>query len=105
MLPEAQREFADAVAAFREAAELRTDWPDPFLGLARTFIYGLDDVDRGADALPARGTCRLHAGHREAAQLGDGYRSRADSLARSARDVAGLAQERDYLTRAAELYR
>ena len=48
---EAQREFADAVAAFREAAELRPDWPDPFLGLARTFIYGLEDVERGADAL------------------------------------------------------
>src|SRR4029453_14483811 len=48
---EAQQEFTDAVTAFREAAELRPDWPDPFLGLARTFIYGLEDVDRGADAL------------------------------------------------------
>src|SRR5206468_5534993 len=33
---EAQREFTDAVAAFREAAELQPDWPDPFLGLMRT---------------------------------------------------------------------
>src|ERR671920_704186 len=33
----AQREFAEAVAAFREAAQLRPQWPDPFLGLARTF--------------------------------------------------------------------
>ena len=48
---EAQREFADAVVAFREAADLRQDWPDPYLGLMRTFIYGLDDVERGADAL------------------------------------------------------
>ena len=50
-IPAAQREFNDAVAAFREAAELRPKWPDPFLGLARTFIYGLEDVDRAADAL------------------------------------------------------
>jgi serine/threonine protein kinase len=105
LLPEAQREFADAVAAFREAAELRSEWPDPYLGLARTFIYGLDDVDRAADAFQRAERAGYTPGSREAAQLGDGYRSRADSLARSARDVAGLAQERDYLTRAVEQYR
>jgi tetratricopeptide (TPR) repeat protein len=105
LLAEAQREFADAVAAFREAAELRPEWPDPYLGLARTFIYGLDDVDRAADAFQRAERAGYTPGSREAAQLGDGYRSRADSLARSARDVAGLAQERDYLTRAVEQYR
>ena len=26
-------------------------WPDPFIGLSRTFVAGLGDVDRGADAL------------------------------------------------------
>ena len=30
---------------------LHAEWPDPFLGLARTFIYGLEDIDRGADAM------------------------------------------------------
>jgi serine/threonine protein kinase len=103
--PEAQREFAEAIAAFREAAELKTDWPDPYLGLARTFIYGVDDVDRAADALRRAERAGYVPGNREAAQLGDGYRSRADALARSARDVVGLGQEREYLTRAAELYR
>lgn len=102
---EAQREFGEAVAAFREAAELRPDWPDPYLGLARTFIYGLDDVDRAADALRRAERAGYAPGSREAAQLGDGYRTRADSLARSARDLVGLAQEREYLSRAAELYR
>src|SRR5205085_12285418 len=43
----AQQEFTEAITAFREAAELRPNWPDPFLGLMRTFIYGLDDLDRG----------------------------------------------------------
>ena len=102
---EAQREFTDAVAAFREAAELRPNWPDPFLGLMRTFIYGLEDVDRGADALKQAQSFGYTAGDRETAQLADGYRSRAESLARTARTLSGMAQEEEYLTRAAEAYR
>jgi serine/threonine protein kinase len=102
---EAQREFMDAVAAFREAAELRPNWPDPFLGLMRTFIYGLEDVDRGADALKQAQSFGYTAGDRETAQLADGYRSRAESLARTARTLSGMAQEEEYLTRAAEAYR
>ena len=102
---EAQREFTDAVTAFREAAELRPNWPDPFLGLMRTFIYGLEDVDRGADALKQAQSFGYTAGDRETAQLADGYRSRAESLARTARTLSGMAQEAEYLTRAAEAYR
>jgi eukaryotic-like serine/threonine-protein kinase len=102
---DAQRKFADAVSAFREAAELRPDWPDPYLGLSRTFIYGLEDVERGADALQRAERAGYTPGVRDAAQLGDGYRARADTLVRSADDLSGLTQERDYLTRAAELYR
>jgi eukaryotic-like serine/threonine-protein kinase len=102
---EAQQEFADAVTAFREAAELRPNWPDPFLGLARTFIYGLEDVDRGADALTQAQRLGYTPGDRETTQLADGYRARAETLVRTARTLAGLAQEQDYLTRAAEAYR
>ncbi len=102
---EAQREFTDAVAAFREAAELRQDWPDPFLGLMRTFIYGLEDVDRGADALKQAQRLGYTAGDRETVQIADGYRSRAETFARTARTLTGMAQEQEYLTRAAEAYR
>src|SRR5262249_4130521 len=102
---EAQHEFTDAVTAFREAAELRPNWPDPFLGLARTFIYGLEDVDRGADALKQAQRLGFTAGDRETAQLADGYRTRGDTLARTARTLTGLPQEQEYLTRAAEAYR
>jgi serine/threonine protein kinase/tetratricopeptide (TPR) repeat protein len=102
---EAQQEFTDAVTAFREAAELRPNWPDPFLGLARTFIYGLEDVDRGADALTQAQRLGYAPGDRETTQLADGYRARGDTLARTARTLAGLAQEQEYLTRAADAYR
>jgi len=102
---EAQHEFTDAVTAFREAAELRPNWPDPFLGLMRTFIVGLEDVDRGADALKQAQRFGYMAGDRETAQLADGYRARGDTLARTARALAGTAQEQEALTRAAEAYR
>ena len=102
---QAQREFTDAVSAFREAAELRPGWPDPFLGLMRTFIYGLEDVDRAADALNQAQHNGYTAGDRETVQLADGYRSRATTFARAAKSAAGMAQEQEYLTRAAEAYR
>jgi tetratricopeptide (TPR) repeat protein len=102
---EAQQQFTEAVTAFREAAELRPKWPDPFLGLARTFIYGLEDVDRGADALIQAQRLGYTPGDRETTQLADGYRARGETLTRIARTLAGLTQEQDYLTRAAEAYR
>ena len=101
----AQRDFTDAIVAFREAAATRSNWPDPFLGLARTFIYGLEDVDRGADALKQAEKLGHHPGEREITQLADGYRARAESLFRTAQTLKGMAQERDYLTRASDAFR
>jgi predicted trehalose synthase len=104
-LAAAQQEFTEAVVAFREAATLRNDWPDPFLGLARTFIYGLEDVDRGADALQ-QAEKRGHApSERETTQLADGYRARGETMSRTARTLAGMPQEREYLSRAADAFR
>ena len=102
---EAQQQFTEAVTAFREAAELRPNWPDPFLGLARTFIYGLEDVDRGADALSQAQRFGYTPGDRETTQLADGYRVRGETLARTARTLAGTPQEQEYLTRSAEAYK
>jgi len=102
---EGQEELNDAVVAFREASELRSDWQDPLLGLARTFIVGLDDVERGADALSKAEQLGYVLSDRESLLLADGYRSRGNSLVRTAKQLKGLPQERDYLTRAAEAYR
>jgi tetratricopeptide (TPR) repeat protein len=100
----AQEEFAAAVAAFREAAELRADWPDPFLGLARTFISSLADVDRGADALKQAERLGYKSGERETLLLAVGYHDRGDALVRSARQLMGLPQEKDQLNRAVTAY-
>jgi serine/threonine protein kinase len=100
----AQRELTEAVASFREAADLRPEWPDPFLGLARTFIYGLEDIDRGADAVSQAQRRGYTPTDRETGQLADGYRTRGNGLVRSARELSGMPQESDYLTRAVESY-
>ena len=101
----ASQHFAEAVSAFREAAELRPDWPDPFLGLARTFIYGLEDTDRAADAMKQAQKRGYGIGDRDTAQFGDGYRARADSLRQTARQLTNLPQEAEYLQRAIAAYR
>lgn len=101
----ANQHFTEAVSAFREAAELRRDWPDPFLGLARTFIYGLEDIDRAADALKQAQKLGYTMGDRDTAQLADGYRARGDSLWQTARQFADMPQEAEYLQRATDAYR
>ena len=101
----ANQHFTEAVSAFREAAELRRDWPDPFLGLARTFIYGLEDIDRAADAMQQAQKFGYTIGDRETAQLGDGYRAQGDSLWQTARQLADMPQEAEYLQRATDAYR
>ena len=101
----ANQHFTEAVSAFREAAELRRDWPDPFLGLARVFIYGLEDVDRASDALKQAEKLGYTTGDRETAQLADGYRTRGDSLWQTARQLADMPQESEYLQRAIDAYR
>jgi thioredoxin-like negative regulator of GroEL len=91
----AQPQLTSAVALFREAAELRADWPDPFLGLMRTFI-AMDDVERGADALAQAERYGYAAGNRDWILLGEGYLTRAAKLAET--------DELEPLTRAAEAY-
>ena len=101
---DAQSELSEAVSLFREAAEVRDDWPDPFLGLARVFISGLDDVDRGADALDQAQRRGYALTERETSLLADGYRARGNSFVRIARKLEGMPQETDYLTKALEAY-
>ena len=102
---QADRELARAVTAFREAARLRRNWPDPFLGLARAFIYGVGDMDRGADALRQAERLGHKLGPRETAQLAYGYGVRGGTYEQTASKLADMPQEREYLTRARDDYR
>jgi serine/threonine protein kinase len=94
-LPAAQQELTASVTAFRSAAELRPNWPDPFLGLMRAFV-AMDDLERGTDALAQAERFGHVAGDREWTLLGEGYLTRAAKLAET--------EELEPLTRAADAY-
>jgi hypothetical protein len=94
----AQQDLTAAVSAFREAAEQRAEWPDPFLGLMRTFIV-MEDIERGADALAQAQRYGYTAVNRDWALLGDGYLARGGKLAAS-EDVETLTRAADAYTQA-----
>jgi tetratricopeptide (TPR) repeat protein len=94
----------EAVTRFQEAARLDGGWPDPYLGLVRTYIYGLEDLDKAIAALHEAEQRGYRAGNRELVQLADGYRSRADRMRREATTVKGLGQERTCLQKAVDDY-
>ncbi len=62
-------------------------------------------MERGADALKQAQDRQYDVSERDAALLADGYRSLGTAMVRTARQLEGLPQERDYLARAAEAYR
>ena len=100
----AQREYAEALTAFREAAELRPQWPDPFLGLARTFIASLADLEKGEDAIAQAQRLGHVSIEPETRLLAAGYRKRGDTFAANAARLAATPQEEPFLTRARAAY-
>jgi serine/threonine protein kinase len=98
--PDAQAALTAAVTAFREAAERRQNWPDPFVGLMRTFL-AMDDIERGADAFAQAQHYGYTAVNRDWALLGQAYLTRASKLAESD-DVESLTRAADAYTQAIE---
>jgi len=90
----------EAREKFERAHDLMPKSSDPYLGLARLYVYALHDVDKAEDAVSAASKRGHEAGRREKAQLADGYRDRAERLMREAGRANGLPEEKDYLERA-----
>jgi tetratricopeptide (TPR) repeat protein/predicted Ser/Thr protein kinase len=90
----------EAVQDFDEAQALLPKSPDPELGLARLYVYGLKDIDKARDALNQAESHGYKAGARDLAQLADGYRDRADRVWWDSRNVRGLPQEKEQIERA-----
>jgi len=88
-----------AVEKFAEAQQYMPQSPDPALGLARVYVYGLKDIDRAAQAFDQAANHGYKLGNREKSQLADGYRERADRLWWDSRNVRGLPQEKDQVQR------
>jgi serine/threonine protein kinase len=93
-----------AVDKFNAAQQLMPKSPDPELGLARVYVYGLKDIDRAYQAMQQAEKRGYQLRNRERAQLADGYRARADRLWWDSRNVRGLPQEQDQIQRAADDY-
>ncbi len=95
----------EAVEKFDESEQLLPHSPDPELGLARVYVYGLKDIDKAYAALQEAERLGYKLGNREKALLGDGYRDRGDRLWWDSRNVRGLPQERDQIGKAGDDYR
>jgi serine/threonine protein kinase len=93
-----------AVEKFTEAQRLMPRAPDPELGLARVYVYGLKDIDRAYQALEQAAKLGYPLGNREKLQLADGYLARGDSLWWDSRKVRGMPQEKEQIQRAADDY-
>jgi tetratricopeptide (TPR) repeat protein len=99
------QELSQAVEKFDEAQRLLPKSPDPELGLARVYVYGLKDIDKGYEALQKAQKHGYTLGNREKLLLADGYRDRADRLWWDSRNVRGLPPEKDQIQKAADDYK
>jgi tetratricopeptide (TPR) repeat protein len=99
------QELSVAVEKFDEAQKLLPKSPDPELGLARVYVYGLKDMDKGYEALQQAQKRGYALGNREKLLLADGYRDRGDRLWWDSRNVRGLPPEKDQIQRAADDYK
>lgn len=96
-----QKRLSSAVAHFEQAADLLGHSPDPYLGLARIYSYDLMDMQKAEDATQKAARYGHPIGKREAAELADGYRRRADRIWRDSRAFADSpAREQEFLDKA-----
>jgi hypothetical protein len=93
----------EAVRGFRESARLDPHAPDPYLGLARIYAYSLREVEPLIDAIWEAEQRGYQSGPREQAQIGDGFRFRADRTRAAAAGLSGDART-EQLVKAAEDY-
>jgi serine/threonine protein kinase len=94
------RKSLDAVAAFQRAASLQPKWPDPYLGMARTYIYNLSDMERGMQALERARQLGHSFGKRELATMAEACRNRGLQAWDNAKAVRGTDQEKEFLKKA-----
>lgn len=94
------RKDAEAISAFKHAASLNPKWPDPHLGMARVYIYGLKDFESGIQALKRAEDLGHKPGKRELAQRADALKNRGILYVKGAAQLADQPQEKDLLLKA-----
>jgi len=96
--------LSEAAEKLNEAQQLMPKSPDPELGLARLYEYGLKDIDKTYLALQEAEKRGYALGNRDKGQLADGYRDRGDRLWYDSRKIQGLPQEKDEVLKAQDDY-
>jgi eukaryotic-like serine/threonine-protein kinase len=90
----------EAADEFQEAARLDTNWPDPYLGLARIYAYDLFDLDALQKAMGELGRRGYRLGRREAAMLADAFRMQGLAVEARALRARGTSGETELLKQA-----
>ena len=96
------RKDLEAVAAFQRASSLEPRWPDPYLGMARTYIYNLRDIERGLQALQRAQSLGQSFGKREKGMMADAYEARGLQYWDGAVRLRDNEQEKELLKKARE---
>lgn len=86
-------QYQKAIENYQLAARSNKRWPDPYLGMARVYFYGLRDVESGRKALEEAEDRGFTLGRREQAQIADGYRIRAIREQKSAEALEGESKK------------
>ena len=94
------RKDVEAVSAFQRAASTDSRWPDPHLGMARVYIYGLKDFESGIQALKRAEDLGHRLGKRELAQHADALKSRGLQCWQGSVQLRDQPQETELLSRA-----
>jgi hypothetical protein len=91
----ARQAYRRSVDRFRAAAEKDERSFDPYLGISRVAVYGLDDVEQASAAIEEATKRGYVAGRRERALLGDGFLRRANNRRYLARTLSGDQRRRE----------
>ncbi len=96
------RKDLEAVAAFQRASSLEPRWPDPFLGMGRTYLYNLKDVERGIQALKRAQELGYTFGKRDKGMMADAYMARGLQYWDGSVRLRDSEQEKELLKKARE---
>jgi hypothetical protein len=91
-----------AISAFQRSIQHDRNWPDPYLGMARTYIYYLKDTERGTQALQRARDLGHQFGKRELAMMADAYNYSGMQAWDGAKRLRGSDQEKEILKKSQE---
>src|SRR5262249_791348 len=94
---DAAQDINEATRSFAGAEQLRAHWPDPSLGLASTYAYGLADPEQAREALNRAEDDGDTPGNRDVAMPGDASRLRAERTWAREGEFSDLPHEDKYL--------